>query len=44
MIDVLTDMAEQANVEVEVISGAHEEGEMLLKSFGGAAAILRYSG
>jgi len=44
LIDVLTDMAEQANAEVEVISGAHEEGEMLLKSFGGAAAILRYSG
>jgi peptide chain release factor subunit 1 len=44
MIDVLTEMAEQANVQVEVISAAHEEGEMLLKSFGGAAAILRYSG
>jgi len=44
MIDVLTDMAEQANAEAEVISGSHEEGEMLLKSFGGTAAILRYSG
>jgi len=44
LIDVLTEMAEHANVDVEVISASHEEGEMLIKSFGGVAALLRYKG
>jgi len=42
LIDVLTEEAEKAGVQVEMISPAHEEGEMLLKSFGGVAALLKY--
>ena len=42
LIDVFTESAEKSDVEVEVISGSHEEGEMLLKSFGGVAALLRF--
>ncbi|KYH38456.1 MAG: peptide chain release factor eRF subunit 1 [Candidatus Hecatellales archaeon B24] len=42
LIDVLMEEAEQAGVSVEMISPAHEEGEMLLKSFGGIAALLKY--
>ncbi|MBS7618478.1 peptide chain release factor aRF-1 [Candidatus Bathyarchaeota archaeon] len=43
LIDELIDMAENLGVRVEVISSKTEEGEMLLKSFGGVAAILKYS-
>lgn len=42
LIDELSELAAASNTEVEVISNAHEEGEMLYKSFGGIAAILRY--
>ncbi len=42
VIDILSEIAEQNKAEVEVISTSHEEGEMLLKSFGGVAAILKY--
>jgi peptide chain release factor subunit 1 len=42
LIDALTELAEKSNGEVEMISTSHEEGEMLLKSFGGVAALLRY--
>ncbi|MEM2914869.1 MAG: peptide chain release factor aRF-1 [Candidatus Bathyarchaeia archaeon] len=42
MIDVLSELAEKNNANIEVISASHEEGEMLLKSFGGVAAILKY--
>lgn len=42
LIEVLTEEAEGAGVNVEMISPAHEEGEMLLKSFGGIAALLKY--
>ena len=42
LIDELIDMAENLGVKVEVISSKTEEGEMLLKSFGGVAAILKY--
>jgi len=41
-IDALSKMAEEAGAEVEMISTRTEEGEMLLKSFGGLAAILKY--
>ena len=34
--------AEMAGTKVEVLSGDTEEGQMLKKSFGGVAAILRY--
>jgi len=42
LIDFFTELAERANTNAEMISVSHEEGEMLLKSFGGIAAILRY--
>lgn len=42
LIDALSKMAEDAGAEVEMISTQTEEGEMLLKSFGGLAAILKY--
>jgi len=42
LIEALVEMAEEADADVEMISTQTEEGEMLLKSFGGVAAILRY--
>jgi len=42
LIDELIEMAEKLGVKVEIVSSRTEEGEMLLKSFGGVAAILRY--
>lgn len=42
LIDFFMEVAEKANVKVEMISSSHEEGEMLLNSFGGLAAILKY--
>ncbi|RJS84922.1 peptide chain release factor 1 [Candidatus Bathyarchaeota archaeon] len=42
VIEELADLAEKAGANVEVTSAETEEGEMLLKSFGGVAAILRY--
>jgi len=42
LVDELAELAEQAGANVEVISVETEEGEMLTKSFGGVAAILRF--
>jgi len=42
VIDELAETAEMAGTKVEVLSGDIEEGQMLKKSFGGVAAILRY--
>jgi len=42
LIDEFAELAEQAGVNVEVLSGDTEEGQMLMKSFGGIAALLRY--
>jgi len=42
LIDELAELAEAAGSRVEIISPETEEGQMLLKSFGGIAAILRY--
>ena len=42
IIENLAQLAEQANTEVEMISTETEEGQMLRKSFGGIAAILRF--
>ncbi len=42
LIEALVKMAEEANADIEMISTQTEEGEMLLKSFGGIAAILKY--
>ena len=42
LIEEFADLAESANAEVEMISTETEEGQMLKKSFGGIAAILRF--
>ena len=42
LIDELAETAEMAGTNVEILSGDTEEGQMLKKSFGGVAAILRY--
>jgi peptide chain release factor subunit 1 len=45
-VDIVDDLFEQAEAmgtKVELISSDSEEGEMLLKAFGGIAALLRYS-
>ncbi len=42
VIEELAEIAENAGSKVEIISPETEEGQMLLKSFGGIAAILRY--
>lgn len=42
LIDDLAETAEMIGTDVEVISADTEEGQMLKKSFGGVAAILRY--
>ena len=43
LLDLLAEMAEEKGVTVEIISTKTEEGAMLLESFGGAAAILRFA-
>ena len=42
IVDDLADLAEVSNVDVEIISGETEEGQMLKNAFGGIAAILRF--
>lgn len=42
LIENFAQMAEEANTEVEIISGETEEGQMLKNAFGGIAAILRF--
>jgi peptide chain release factor subunit 1 len=42
LIDELADLADETGADVEVLSGETEEGQMLKKSFGGIAALLRY--
>jgi peptide chain release factor subunit 1 len=42
LIDELAETAEEMGTDVEVVSAETEEGQMLKKSFGGVAAILRY--
>jgi len=42
LIEALVKMIEEADADIEMISFQTEEGEMLLKSFGGIAAILKY--
>jgi len=44
VIDDLAELAEQTGTDVEMISIETEEGQMLKKSFGGIAAILRFKG
>ena len=42
LVDDFFDLSEQMGTKVELISEDSEEGEMLMKAFGGIAAILRY--
>ena len=42
LLDEFVETAEKSSVNLEVISTETEEGIMLLESFGGIAAILRY--
>jgi peptide chain release factor subunit 1 len=42
LIEALIEMAETANARAELISGNTEEGDMLLRSFGGLAAVTNY--
>ena len=42
LIDDFFEIADSFNTKVEIISEESEEGEMLMKAFGGIAAILRY--
>ncbi|MFQ5998137.1 MAG: peptide chain release factor aRF-1 [Candidatus Bathyarchaeia archaeon] len=42
VIEEFSELAENTNTQVEIISHSHEDGEMLHKSFGGIAGILRY--
>ncbi|MFQ6064444.1 MAG: peptide chain release factor aRF-1 [Candidatus Bathyarchaeia archaeon] len=42
LVDDLAELADELGADVEVISVETEEGQMLLKSFGGVAAVLRF--
>jgi peptide chain release factor subunit 1 len=42
LVDDLAELADEVGADVEVISVETEEGQMLLKSFGGVAAVLRF--
>ncbi|MDH7509115.1 MAG: peptide chain release factor aRF-1 [Methanomassiliicoccales archaeon] len=42
LIDEFYELADKVGTKVELISNDSEEGEMLLKAFGGIAAILRF--
>ncbi|MCL2712120.1 MAG: peptide chain release factor aRF-1 [Methanomassiliicoccaceae archaeon] len=42
IVDDFFELADQFGTTVEIISADSEEGEMLMKAFGGMAAILRY--
>jgi peptide chain release factor subunit 1 len=42
LIEDLREIAAQSSTKVELISGDSEEGQLLLRAFGGLAAILRY--
>lgn len=42
LIEELSDMAEASGAEVHIVSGASEEGGILMNAFGGVVALLRY--
>jgi peptide chain release factor subunit 1 len=42
LVDDFFELADKFSTTVEIISADSEEGEMLMKAFGGIAAILRY--
>lgn len=43
LVDEMSELAEGTGAEVEMLSQDSEQGETLLKAFGGIAAILRYA-
>jgi peptide chain release factor subunit 1 len=42
LVDNFFELADSYNARLQLISGDSEEGEMLMKAFGGIAALLRY--
>jgi len=42
IVDAFSALADRTNAKVELISADSDEGELLMKAFGGIAAILRY--
>src|SRR3989454_3654689 len=42
IVDAFSTLADRTNAKVELISADSDEGELLVKAFGGIAAILRY--
>jgi peptide chain release factor subunit 1 len=42
IVDAFSTLADRTNAKVELISADSDEGELLIKAFGGIAAILRY--
>jgi len=42
IVDAFSTLADRTNAKVELISADSDEGELLMKAFGGIAAILRY--
>lgn len=44
LVEELSELTEQTNAEVRIISTETEEGKQLMVAFGGIAAILRYAG
>ncbi|MEA3142793.1 MAG: peptide chain release factor subunit 1 [Thermoplasmata archaeon] len=42
LIEELSDLAEQSGAAVHIVSGASEEGGILMNAFGGVVALLRY--
>ena len=42
LIEVLVKLADEAKARLEIISTHIEEGEILLRSFGGIAAVTKY--
>ncbi len=44
IIEELAELADKTNAKVEVVSTETDEGKMLMNSFGGVVAILRFSG
>jgi len=41
-VEDLSDMAEASGANVHIVSGASEEGGILMNAFGGIVALLRY--
>ncbi|HUR62278.1 MAG TPA: peptide chain release factor aRF-1 [Candidatus Thermoplasmatota archaeon] len=42
LVEELSDLAEQSGAQVHIVSGASEEGGILMGTFGGVVALLRY--